>query len=956
MSSIDPNTFTDRVTHIVGKRALEVCRELGHTQTHPAHLAQALLLDKDSLGARVLSKKGISSAAVNAILARRFFNRLPKQSPPPLDIHNSADFIRFLQAAQKRQAKAGSSFLGENHLLAALADHQQLMKALSEAGLGQKILLSGIDDLLAGGSSAHVESRTGDAHFDALRKYAVNLNERVAAGELDPVIGRDIEIRRVTQILARRTKNNPVLIGQPGVGKTAIVEGLAARICAGDVPRSLHDATLWSLDIGALVAGAKYRGEFEERLKSVLAEIEKSEGRVVLFIDEMHLLMGAGKGGDGPMDAANLLKPLLARGKLRCIGATTLDEHRKFVEKDKAFERRFQKVPVGEPSVPDAVSILRGVKERYETHHGVRITDSALVAAVQLSHRYITQRFLPDKAFDLIDEAAAKTRVQLDSRPETIDALERRRLQLEIECTAMEREKDSASRLRLRGLKKEIADVNDELAPLLARWEEERKTVEDLKLAKEKLDRLRQKAAEARRNGDISRASDVEYFAIPEVQGLIERLSKQIDEEEESKDGGGGGGSGKMLDSVVRVEQIAEVVSAWTGIPVEKLGKTQRQRLLSLEEKLSKRVVGQPRAVTAVTKAILRSRAGLSRSGKPTGSFLFLGPTGVGKTELAKALAAELFDDDRHITRIDMSEYMEKHAVSRLIGAPPGYVGHDEGGQLSEAVRRRPYNVVLFDEIEKAHPEVLNVLLQVLDDGRLTDSQGRVVDFSNVVVILTSNLGARHILTSHQNAMTAEKRKPEMGSVASGAATRRRSKIRRVESPEVASVSKEAKAKVMSVVRSHFRPEFLNRLDDVVMFSPLQRKGLHEICRKHIRRIQERIPPQRNVKLVLEDDAIDAILDESYDPAYGARPLERFMESHVVTELGKMIIADDLPNNCTVHIVPSISNKAPRRSRYATTSSDSEEDCFSDDGFAERSSPIGFRVAVLGRDDSASRV
>jgi ATP-dependent Clp protease ATP-binding subunit ClpB len=673
---------------------------------------------------------------------------------------------------------------------------------------------------------------------------------------LDPVIGRDEEIRRVIRILSRRTKNNPVLIGEPGVGKTAIAEGLALRIVRGDVPQNLHCKVV-SLDMGALVAGAKYRGEFEERLKAVLKEIKDQPGQIILFIDEIHTVLGAGK-AEGSMDAANLLKPMLARGELRCIGATTLDEYRKHVEKDPAFERRFQQVFVAEPSVADTVSILRGLKERYESHSGVRLTDAALVQAAQLSHRYISGRFLPDKAIDLVDEACASVRVQLDSQPEIIDQLQRKQLQLEVEATALEREKgDPASQQRLGKVRQELAGIRDQLLPLRARFDRERASLEELQQLQQKVDSLKAKAESAKRRGDLALAADLQYAAIPECQSRIAQLLKESDEQRRSA-------TGRMVSEVVGEEQIAEVVARWTGIPVSKLNQTERQKLLSLGSELQKRVVGQDEAVNIVAEAILRSRAGLSHENRPTGSFLLCGPSGVGKTQLAKAVAFELFDDEKHVVRIDMSEYSEQHSVARLIGSPPGYVGHDEGGQLTEAIRRRPYAVVLFDEVEKAHPLVFNTLLQVLDDGRLTDGAGRTVDFSNTVIFFTSNLGSENQL----GAMNA----------------------------------KDANAVVMLAVKKFFRPEFLNRLDDIVIFSPLGKETLQKIAKMMISEVAARLKEQYDVEIQVRDEAVDAILLNSFDPVYGARPVRRYIEKKLVTELSRLVIGGRLVDHSTLTI------------------------------------------------------
>ena len=690
---------------------------------------------------------------------------------------------------------------------------------------------------------------------DALRLYATNLCELAADGKIDPVIGRDDEIRRVIQVLCRRTKNNPVLIGEPGVGKTAIAEGLAMRIIDGDVPESLK-CQLWSLDMGALVAGASLKGEFEERLKAVLAEVQASNGGIVLFIDEIHTVLGCGK-GNGAMDAANLMKPMLARGQLRCIGATTLNEYREHVEKDAAFERRFQQVMVNEPTVDATISILRGLKERYETHHGLTIHDAALVAAAKLSDRYITNRFLPDKAIDLIDEACSNVRVQLDSKPEEIDALERRQLQLQVELTALQKEQDDASKQRVVAVSAELAAIAEELTPLVVRYESERGDNAELRECQEKLEKLKRKALQAERVADMAKAADLRFGAIPDCEARLCQLQQQDEQQQQTIAGA------RMLEAVVGEAKVTEVVSRWTGVPVTKLSQGDRTRLLQLHERLHERVIGQEEAVKCVANAVIRSRA-LPRPNQPAGAFMFLGPTGVGKTELAKALAYEMFDDDTHMVRIDMSEYMEAHSVSRLIGAPPGYIGHDQGGQLTEAVRRHPYNVVLFDECEKAHPDVLNVLLQLLDEGRLTDSRGCTVDFSNVVVILTSNYGA-HLLTGGREQLESQKKQ------------------------------------VTDFVKGKLRPELINRLDAMVMFHGLEMQDMVSIVQHQIKSLQARLKDQ-GVRVECDTRAAELMVDQSFDPEYGARPVRRFVENEVVTEVSKLLIGGELGKGCTLQI------------------------------------------------------
>lgn len=860
--ALNPQQFTDKTNETISA-ARDIAIQNGHSLIDPIHIAYQLFSAEDALGYRLCQKGQIDNQAVQRNL-RRIMLKLPAQNPPPDDATTSTGCVKFLKAARDIQQKQGDTLLAVDHLLLSLLNEKNIADELAQAGLTSEMMKQLIKDMRG---NRKVDSKSSEESYEALSKYGIDLVACAAEGKLDPVIGRDDEIRRVIQILARRTKNNPCLIGEPGVGKTAIVEGLAQRIVAGDVPDSLR-CKLHTLDMGALIAGAKYRGEFEERLRAVLQEVQNSNGGIILFIDEIHLVLGAGK-TDGAMDAANLLKPLLARGQLRVIGATTLDEYRKYVEKDAAFERRFQQVHVGEPSVSATISILRGLKERYETHHGVRITDSCLVAAAQLADRYITQRFLPDKAIDLVDEACASRRVQLDSQPESIDILERRKLQLEVEITALEKEKDTASIKRLGDAKNELANILEQLKPLKTQWEAERGRVNELKQLKEKLEQLKQKMVSAERRGDISAASDLKYYAIPETEKRLKQL------ETSEKNDNANGNENNMLGEVVKPEHVMEVLSRWTGIPVAKLNQTQKQRLLLLNEKLRERVIGQNDAIDVVANAVLRSRAGLSRRNQPTGSFLFLGPTGVGKTELAKALAGELFDDDRHIVRLDMSEYMEQHAVARLIGAPPGYVGHEDGGQLTEAVRRRPYNVVLFDEIEKAHSQILNILLQVLDDGRLTDGQGRTVDFTNTVIILTSNIGA-DILLEHSDKIANK-------------------------NSLTASIPPLVKEQVMQLVRRHFRPEFLNRLSDIIMFSPLTHGHVQEICRKAAKRISERLS-DRQIDIHLGKTAADVIIAAAYDPSYGARPIERYMEQSIVTQLSRMLLGGELSNSSDVYI------------------------------------------------------
>ncbi|CAI5981145.1 unnamed protein product [Closterium sp. NIES-64] len=876
---MNPESFTHKTNEVLFS-AKQLAESNGHPEITPAHLALTLLEDSDSIFRHAVSSAGVNNYSAGggggggddtAQSLQRAFKRLlqkiPSQEPAPDEIHANHALVKALRKAQSLQKKAGDSHLAVDSLVLALIEDAQIAGAMKEAGVNVTKVQA---ELAKTRGESKVQSASDDSNFQALKKYGRDLVE--VAAKLDPVIGRDDEIRRVVRILSRRTKNNPVLIGEPGVGKTAVVEGLAQRIARGDVPSNLQNVRLVALDMGALVAGAKYRGEFEERVKAVLKEVEDGEGRIILFIDEMHLILGAGR-TEGAMDAANLFKPMLARGQLRCIGATTLEEYRKYIEKDAAFERRFQQVLVKEPSVADTVSILRGLREKYEGHHGVQIQDRALVVAAQLSSRYITGRFLPDKAIDLVDEACANVRVALDSQPEEIDALERKRIQLEVELHALEKEKDKASKMRAAEVREQLGALREELQPLQMRYRREKERVDELRRLQHKREEVLVAVHEAEARMDLARVADLKYGALTELDAAIGKNQREAEAAAAAAaamDTSGGVAAPAvkpMLTETVGPDQIAEVVSRWTGIPVTRLGQNERERLLVLPARLHERVVGQAEAVQAVAEAVLRSRAGLSRPGQPTGSFLFLGPTGVGKTELAKALAEQLFDDEKQLVRIDMSEYMEQHSVARLIGAPPGYVGHEEGGQLTEAVRRRPYSVVLFDEVEKAHASVWNTLLQVLDDGRLTDGRGRTVDFSNTVIIMTSNLGAQHLIAGMA------------GDVSMG----------------------EAKQLVMGEVKRHFRPELLNRLDEIVVFEPLSLPELRKVARLQMKQVAARLA-DRGIALAVSDSALDVVLAEAYDPVYGARPLRRWLERKVVTQLSKMLVEGKIDDNCTVFI------------------------------------------------------
>ena len=844
---MDLTKFTERARGFMQAAQTIAVRE-NHQRLAPEHILKALMDDDQGLASNLIQRSGGAPARVVEALEAAI-SKIPQVSGDAGQIYLDGQTAKVLAEAEKIADKAGDSFVPVERILMALAMVKSGAKDALDAGAvtAQK-LNEAINDIRKGRTA---DSATAEEGYDALKKYARDLTEAAREGKIDPIIGRDDEIRRAMQVLSRRTKNNPVLIGEPGVGKTAIAEGMALRIVNGDVPEALKNKKLLSLDLGAMVAGAKYRGEFEERLKAVLKEIEQAEGEIVLFIDEMHTLVGAGK-TDGAMDAANLIKPALARGELHCVGATTLDEYRKYVEKDAALARRFQPLMVEEPTVEDTISILRGIKEKYELHHGVRISDSALVAAATLSHRYITDRFLPDKAIDLVDEAASRLRMEVDSKPEELDALDRQILQMQIEAEALKKEDDAASKDRLGKIEKELADLQEKSGSMTAKWQAERDKLESARTVKEKLDKARADLEIAKREGNLGKAGELSY-------GIIPQLERELSDAETKEDG-------LMVEEAVRPEQIAEVVERWTGIPTSKMLEGEREKLLRMEDELGHRVIGQRAAVHAVSNAVRRARAGLNDENRPLGSFLFLGPTGVGKTELTKAVAEFLFDDDQAMTRIDMSEFQEQHSVARLIGAPPGYVGYDEGGVLTEAVRRRPYQVVLFDEVEKAHPKVFDVLLQVFDDGRLTDGQGRTVDFKNTLIVLTSNLGTQAL-----------------------------SNVGEGESTEM------AKGEVMAAVRSHFRPEFLNRLDDMIIFDRLSRGDMDGIVKIQLKRLEKRLAG-RNITLDLDASAQKWLADEGYDPVFGARPLKRVIQRALQDKLAEMILGGDVMDGSTVSV------------------------------------------------------
>ncbi|KAJ1734174.1 hypothetical protein LPJ61_001212 [Coemansia biformis] len=864
--SLNADEYTEKLIEGI-KLAVNEATEHSCADVYPVHMLLAFWKQDDGYLKRIVDRMGVQPVEFERAIKRAAV-KLPAQEPAPAQPGMSRGMHEILTQAKKEMQSMGDSLVAVDTFLMAMSYEKSVAEVLRSVGIDGKQLCESIKKARG---SRRVESRSAEANFDALNKYAVDMIKQVEKGAIDPVIGRDEEIRQVIRVLCRRNKSNPILAGPPGTGKTAIVEGLAQRIVANDVPLTLQ-SRLFSLDMGALIAGTKYQGEFEERLKSVLKEATECEGGAILFIDEIHLVLGAGK-TSGAMDAANLLKPMLARGELRVIGATTDDEYQKYVEKDAAFERRFQKINVSEPSVQDTVSILRGLKERYETHHGVRVLDSALVAAAQLSDRYITNRRLPDKALDIIDEAMAWTRVQLDSQPEQIDHLERRILQLEIERTALQKETSDVSKKRLGEVGSEIVRLHDELQPLKLRYQQEKGLLDEIREANQKMEALCRKAEDARRRQDVQKAADLEFYAIPELKQSIDVLKAKQAEHEDLV--ASGEAHQEMLSSIVGPDQVAEVVARWTGIPVQRLTQSQADRLMTLAERLKQSVIGQDGAIDAVADAILRSRAGMARGNQPTGSFLFLGPTGTGKTELAKALARELFDNERYMVRLDMSEYMEQYSVSRMIGAAPGYVGYEEGGQLTEVIRKRPYSVILFDEIEKAHPNVLNVLLQVLDEGRLTDGQGRVVNFTQCVIILTSNIGQDKILRFASEAGSDYKDSGEL--------------------------PQPVRDSVLNDLKHTLRPELLNRLDDIVVFNRLGYQSLNAVVYLQLAQIASRLD-DRDVSLVMDAVAVDHVLKESYDPLYGARPIRRFLEKHLVTALSKEIIRGGLPAHSTVQI------------------------------------------------------
>jgi ATP-dependent Clp protease ATP-binding subunit ClpB len=853
MQPTNPNQFTEKAWEAIA-RTPDVVKQAQQQQIETEHLMQSLL-EQEGLTTSIFNKAGLSVQRLRDY-TEEFVRRQPKVSGSGTSVYLGRSLDTLLDRAEALRKEMGDEYISIEHLLLAYAKDDRFGKGLfQEFKLDEAKLRSLIEQIRG---NQKVTDQNPEGKYESLEKYGRDLTQYAREGKLDPVIGRDDEIRRTIQILSRRTKNNPVLIGEPGVGKTAIAEGLAQRILSGDVPQSLKDRKLIALDMGALIAGAKYRGEFEERLKAVLKEVTDSRGNIILFIDEIHTVVGAGA-TQGAMDAGNLLKPMLARGELRCIGATTLDEYRKYIEKDAALERRFQQVYVDQPTVEDSISILRGLKERYEVHHGVKISDSSLVAAATLSNRYISDRFLPDKAIDLMDEAAAKLKMEITSKPEELDEVDRKVLQLEMERLSLQKESDLGSRERLERLEKELADLKESQSELNAQWQAEKDVINQIQKLKEELDRVNIEIQQAERDYDLNRAAELKYGKSTDLQRQLQEAEQQLIQTQTT---------GKsMLREEVTESDIAEIISKWTGIPISKLVESEMQKLLNLEDELHKRVVGQAEAVTAVADAIQRSRAGLADPNRPTASFIFLGPTGVGKTELAKALASYLFDSEEAMVRIDMSEYMEKHSVSRLIGAPPGYVGYDEGGQLTEAIRRRPYAVVLFDEIEKAHPDVFNVMLQILDDGRVTDAQGHKVDFKNSVIIMTSNIGSQYIL----DVAGDDRRYDEM------------------------------RSRVMEAMHSSFRPEFLNRIDEIIIFHSLDKSELREIVKLQVKRLAQRLG-DRKMTLRLSDAALDFLSEVGYDPVFGARPLKRAIQRELETAIAKHILRGEFVNGDTVYV------------------------------------------------------
>ena len=846
------NNFTTKSQEAV-QLAQQLAQEMGHQQIENEHIFKAINQVDENVTPFILKKLNVNTAILFQVIDKQL-ESLPKVSGGDLVFSREAG--KTLNEATSIAKKMEDEYVSIEHLLLAIFNSKsKIAQILKDQGVTEKNFISAIEELRKGGK---VTSQGAEDTYNALNKYAKNLNEMADNGKLDPVIGRDEEIRRVLQILSRRTKNNPMLVGEPGVGKTAIAEGLAHRIVQGDVPENLKDKVIYSLDMGALIAGAKYKGEFEERLKSVIKEVTTSDGNIVLFIDEIHTLVGAG-GGDGAMDAANILKPALARGELRAIGATTLDEYQKYFEKDKALERRFQKIVVDEPDTESAISILRGIKDKYEAHHKVRIKDEAVISAVELSQRYITNRFLPDKAIDLIDEAASKLRMEINSKPEELDVLDRKIMQLEIEVEAIKRENDQT---KLKALNLDLANLKEDRNEIFAKWESEKNVVDDIQKTKQDIEDFKLEAERAERNGDYGKVAELRYGKIKEAQEKLESLQHVLEEQQQGD---------TMIKEEVTSEDIAQVVAKWTGIPVTKMLQSEREKLLQLEDVLHKRVVGQEEAIEAVSDAIRRSRAGLQDSKRPIGSFLFLGTTGVGKTELAKTLASYLFDDENAMTRIDMSEYQERHSVSRLVGAPPGYVGYDEGGQLTEAVRRRPYSVVLLDEIEKAHPDTFNVLLQVLDEGRLTDNKGRVADFKNTIIIMTSNMGSHLIQEQFEN------------------------------TKDIHSAMEAAKVDVLGLLRKTIRPEFLNRIDDIIMFTPLNKKDIVKIVGLQLDQLKKMLAKQ-NITIDATPESIQYLAEKGYDPQYGARPIKRVIQREVLNTLSKEILSGTIKTDSVVLI------------------------------------------------------